>query len=102
PWPIPRSANPAGGLASTVRDQLRYARFHLGDGTAPDGSRILSATAMAAMQQPSVPAFGDSWIGVSWGIRESGGLRLVMHGGGTNGQASAFMLIPSERFAITV
>src|SRR5690348_5478267 len=32
-WAFPRSCNPTGGLMSSVRDQLRYARFHLGDGT---------------------------------------------------------------------
>ena len=30
PWPLPRSNNAAGGVTSSVRDQLRYARFHLG------------------------------------------------------------------------
>src|SRR5215216_5115302 len=30
-WHFPRSINPAGGLISSARDQLRYARFHLGD-----------------------------------------------------------------------
>ncbi len=39
-WALPRAAYPAGGVVSTVRDQLRYARFHMGDGTAPDGSRL--------------------------------------------------------------
>ena len=30
PMLLPRSSAPAGGLFSTVRDQIRYARFHLG------------------------------------------------------------------------
>ena len=38
-WALPRSCNPTGALMSSARDQLRYARFHLGDGTAPNGSR---------------------------------------------------------------
>src|SRR5262249_30632002 len=42
PWAWPRPANAHGGLVSSVRDQLRYARFWLGDGTAPDGTRLLS------------------------------------------------------------
>jgi CubicO group peptidase (beta-lactamase class C family) len=32
PWVVPRNAAPAGGLASSAKDQLRYARFYLGDG----------------------------------------------------------------------
>jgi CubicO group peptidase (beta-lactamase class C family) len=35
PWWGTRAANPAGGLLSTARDLLRFACFHLGDGTAP-------------------------------------------------------------------
>ena len=35
--------NPAGGEISSVADQLRYARFHLGNGTV-DGAQILSAS----------------------------------------------------------
>jgi CubicO group peptidase (beta-lactamase class C family) len=38
PLNLPRNIDPAGCLWSTTRDQLRYARFHLGDGTAPDGA----------------------------------------------------------------
>src|SRR5205807_8493923 len=30
-WGLPRSLTPAGGIASSIRDQLAYARFHLGD-----------------------------------------------------------------------
>src|SRR5439155_3838655 len=34
PWYIPRNAHSIGGIISSARDMLRYARFHLGDGTA--------------------------------------------------------------------
>src|SRR6478752_3146805 len=32
----------AGGVGLCISDLLEYARFHLGDGTAPDGHRLLS------------------------------------------------------------
>ena len=35
PWELDRPLNPAGALASTVSDRLRYGCFHLGEGTAP-------------------------------------------------------------------
>src|SRR5829696_6562351 len=47
PLNLPRNIDPAGGLWSTTRDQLRYARFHLGDGTAPDGAPPGTACARA-------------------------------------------------------
>ena len=38
PWALPRSGNPAGGISSNAADQIAWARFHLGDGRAPDGT----------------------------------------------------------------
>ena len=102
PWSLPRCAHPAGGVTSTVRDQLRYARFHLGDGTGPDGTRVLTPASMKEMQSRHVAAeSGDEW-GITWGLRRVGGARMVRHGGATNGQLSAFAMIPERGFAVTV
>src|SRR5262249_20274256 len=38
-WRLARTVHPAGGLISSAPDQLRYARFHPGDGAAADGTR---------------------------------------------------------------
>jgi CubicO group peptidase (beta-lactamase class C family) len=102
PWAVPRAAAPAGGIVSTVRDQLRYARFHLGAGTAPDGTRLLTPESMALMQTSQVAANNDQQMGITWFLRDVEGTRIVAHGGATNGQESAFLLIPSRRFAMTV
>ena len=102
PWALARSAHPAGGLTSTVRDQLRYARFHLGDGTAPDGARLLTPGSLALMQTPRVPAANDEFLGITWFLRDLAGTRIVRHGGATNGQTSAFVIVPAHRFALTV
>jgi len=102
PWNLPRTANPAGGLTSSAGDQLRYARFHMGDGTATGGERILSPESMALMQTPVMSAGDDTSIGLAWFIREVGGVRIVQHGGTTNGQISAFMFAPERGFALTI
>lgn len=102
PWALSRASNAIGGLCSSARDQLRYARFHLGDGTTATGQRILSADSMAIMQSVQYPANFGMLMGLSWRIKEYGATRAVMHGGATNGQMSAFLMIPSEDFAITV
>lgn len=103
PWGISRSEHPSGGIASDVLDQLRYARFHLGDGTTTEGERLLSAETMADMQSVHTAAIGvaDS-IGLPWLLANVGGLRTVSHGGGMNGQMSAFTLAPERRFAISI
>jgi CubicO group peptidase (beta-lactamase class C family) len=102
PWALARTANPAGGIISTVRDQLRYARFHMGDGTAADGARLLTPESIALMQAPFAPAANGEFSGIAWFIYDAGGVRLVRHGGATNGQLSAFVMAPAQRFAITV
>ncbi|MGH7921803.1 MAG: serine hydrolase domain-containing protein, partial [Candidatus Dormibacteraceae bacterium] len=100
-WNLARSATPAGGITSTVPDQLRYARFHLGHG----GEGVLSTDARRALQRPTVDFhrsdLGDA-VGTSWLLKEWGGAQLVGHGGSTNGQRSAFQMVPARDFAVTV
>jgi CubicO group peptidase (beta-lactamase class C family) len=102
PWPIPRTANPAGGLASSAGDQLKYARFHMGDGKAEDGTQVLSAESVKLMQTPTVDAWEGAKMGLSWFIREVDGVKIVAHGGSTNGQQSSFLFAPERNFALTI
>jgi CubicO group peptidase (beta-lactamase class C family) len=100
-WALPRGGNPAGGMSATAADQLGWARFHLGDGTAPDGTRLLRPETLALMRQPTADmrgsALGDE-VGISWLLRDVGGVRLVGHGGTTIGQHSEFVLVPERAF----
>ncbi|MCW2570570.1 MAG: beta-lactamase [Frankiales bacterium] len=101
-WPMTRGMGPAGGATSTVRDQLRYARFHL-DGTAA-GAAPLGDDLRLQMQQPRTPLPAAlSGIGISWLLRDHTGLRMVTHGGNcSNLFVSAFAMAPDESFAVTV
>jgi CubicO group peptidase (beta-lactamase class C family) len=106
-WPQARSNNPTGGLISSARDQLRYARFHLGDGRAEDGTRLLSPQSLAAMR--SNPGPGGTLVveldgmGATWMLRPSAeGEPIVQHGGSGPGQNSGFIMVPSRGFALTV
>lgn len=101
-YPTTRGIGPAGGAASTVRDQLRYAQFHL-DGAAA-GSAPLGDALRLDMQRPRVTLPSAlSGIGVSWLLRDRDGLRMVTHGGNcSNLHVSAFALAPDEGFAVTV
>jgi CubicO group peptidase (beta-lactamase class C family) len=103
PWGLARAANPVGGISATVPDLLRYARFHLGDGTTPDGVRLLRADSLAAMREPNAPAGGpyDS-VGLSWLLRDVGGTRVIGHTGGTHGQTASLSLVPERGFAIAI
>jgi CubicO group peptidase (beta-lactamase class C family) len=106
PWALPRLVNPAGGLVASLRDELRYARFHLGDGTV-NGTRVLSAESLKRMRTPlgpggTVPQLVVDNVGVTWQLRSRGGVTVVAHPGGTNGQQSNLCLVPARGFAVTV
>jgi len=103
PWALPRNGNPAGGISANAADQIAWAKFHLGDGTAPDGTRVLSEKLLGQMQEPTADmrgsALGD-YVGISWLLRDVDGVRLVGHGGTTNGQHSSFLMVPERDFAV--
>lgn len=99
PWGMSRSGNPAGAIVSTAADQLKWARFHLGQG----GTKVLSKAARRRMQQPLAKAGSMAEeVGVTWLLDRIGNSKIVKHGGTINGQLSAFALVPSMNFGITV
>lgn len=103
PWQLAVSVDPAGGLVSDVHDQLAYARFHMGDGTAQDGARLLDQATLDQMKRPvhEAGSMCDE-VGISWLLRRVGEVQIVQHGGATNGQMAAFTTIPERQFAFTV
>lgn len=102
PWPIMRAGNPAGGVTSDAIDQVRYMQFHLGDGAAAQGKRLLQTEALQQMQAPQFPMGDGSHVGLTWSVEEIGGVKIVGHGGTTNGQESDFWLAPDQGLGITV
>ena len=102
-WRRSRGDNPGGGVASSVADQLRWARFHLGDGRAQGGERVLPAELLGGMQQPTVTlrasTLGDA-IGIGWFLREVDGVGTVGHGGSANGQFAELLTVPERGFAV--
>ncbi len=103
PWPLPRAINPAGGVICNIHDLLRYAAFHLGDGTVPDGAeRLLDLETLATMQTEQVPISGDFRAGLSWGLIKFGGEEALFHTGGTVGQAAILALVPAHNLAVGV
>lgn len=103
-----RSVDAAGALISSARDQLRWARFHLGHGTVPGGTtRLLSQQSLQAMRAnpgPGGTLFVElDGVGVTWMLRPSAeGVRIVQHGGDWPGQHSGFLMVPQRGFAITL
>ena len=102
-WRRSRGDNPGGGIASSVADQLRWARFHLGDGRAESGACILPAEVLQRMQEPTTALRGSSLgdaIGIGWFLRDVGGVRTVGHGGSANGQFAELLTVPERDFSV--
>lgn len=104
---LPRGCDPFGGIWSSARDMLAYLQFHLGDGRAGGGRRIMSKEALRAMQVPTGPGgtlFVElTGVGVSWMIRPTAeGVPVVQHGGDLSGYHSGFIMVPERRFGMTL
>jgi CubicO group peptidase (beta-lactamase class C family) len=98
PFGFPRATNPIGGLATTTRDLIAWARFQV-DGR----DSILSPELARRMQEATVEApgwgAGDA-VGISWLLSDVAGLKVVGHGGATLGQLSLFKIVPERGFAL--
>lgn len=105
PWSDPRGYLPAGArLASSLNDQLTWARFQLGDGRTPDGTRLLAEPSLRAMHEPSTPheLMPGVRIGLGWLLRTIDGIRLIEHHGDVSGQHSSITIIPERDCVIVV
>jgi CubicO group peptidase (beta-lactamase class C family) len=101
PWSFHRSETPAGGrIASSVSDQIAWARFHLGHTTAAGGDRVLSEATLQQMKEPTSESAPS--VGIIWGLRELEGTKLVEHGGSQPGQYSMLSMAPEQDFALSV
>lgn len=85
-----------------MHDLLRYARFHLSDGTTDDGTQLLKPESVSQMQSIQVTIRGHEAIGLGWMIDEIDGTRQLWHDGGTRGQISSLTLTPEHNFAIAI
>jgi CubicO group peptidase (beta-lactamase class C family) len=102
PWAIGRAGNCVGGVVSTVRDLLTYARFHMGNGTNAQGEPVIKRESLEAMRVEQVDAGGRGKMGLTWFIRQANGLKIYGHGGATHGQQAMFYFIPHEDFAVAL
>ncbi|HET7014620.1 MAG TPA: serine hydrolase domain-containing protein [Streptosporangiaceae bacterium] len=100
-WGLPRACGPAGTMIASAADVVTFARMHLADGLADDGTRVLSAPAAISMRQPLVKIPGISAdvteVGLSWRLSDWDGRRIYGHGGATLGQNAYLNIDPQAR-----
>jgi CubicO group peptidase (beta-lactamase class C family) len=93
----------AGGVGLCITDLLAYAKFHLGDGTAAGGGRVLTRASLEQMRSVQLHKQGtDDDIGLGWHLRTVGRLRVAAHGGTLAGHILLLEIVPERNFAIGI
>jgi len=105
-WGLFRSTGPAGLIHMTAQELLVFARMHLQGGVAPDGTRVLSAAQVEAMQQPQVElpdrwTLGSHW-GLGWFLMDWSGRRVYGHDGSTFGQNGFLRVLPDAELSVAL
>lgn len=99
----PSTSVTAGGVGLCLTDLLTYARFHLGDGTAANGDRVLTKATLDLMKTPQLrKQANDDDIGLPWHLRRVGGVLTAAHGGTLGGHILLLELVPERNFAIGI
>lgn len=93
----------AGGVGLCMTDLLAYARFHMGDGTAADGQRVLMRESLEQLRTPQArKQANDDDIGIGWHLRSVGPIRTASHGGTLGGHILLLEIVPERNFAIAI
>lgn len=104
---IPRAFAPAAQVLVSAGDLVRLARMHLDGGAAPDGTRIVAAEAVAAMQRrESTPVdrwsvSADHW-GLGWSLYDQPGFRGFGHDGSAVSQHAMLRVFPEQGVAVAL
>jgi CubicO group peptidase (beta-lactamase class C family) len=100
---VPSTSVTAGGVGLCLTDLLAYATFHMGDGTASGGGRVLERATLERMRTPQLRKQGtDDDIGIAWHLRTVGSIRTASHGGTLAGHILLLELVPERNFAIAI
>lgn len=101
-YSLPRNVNAAGGIVTSTRELLRFARMHIHDGEI-DGTQLISPLSARAMRSPHMDAGpGRGWYGIGWAINDYDEFRIVGHGGATGGFRAQLTVVPERSFALAI
>jgi CubicO group peptidase (beta-lactamase class C family) len=93
----------AGGVGLCMTDMMAYAKFHMGDGTAANGERVLTKQSLELLRTPQMrKQSNDDDMGVGWHLRNVGGVRTASHGGTLGGHILLLEIAPERGFAISI
>ena len=100
---VASSSVTAGGVGLCITDLLTYARFHMGDGTAQSGERVLKRESLELMRTPQIRKQStDDDMGIGWHLRRMGDIHTASHGGTLSGHILLLEIVPERNFAIGI
>ena len=95
---------PDGSLISTARDLAAYARFQMGDGSTPNGRRLVSSDLLQEMHTPQVDTAGlppeMASYAMGWFVGADDARTVVWHGGTTYRYQADVAMLPEEDRAV--
>ncbi|WP_280448974.1 serine hydrolase domain-containing protein [Nocardia brasiliensis] len=107
-WDImPRAVAPMARVITSAGDMVRFAGLHLNGGRAADGTVLLSAKAVAAMQRQVVDVpdkwsvSADGW-GLGWTLYDWDGIKGYGHDGAAIGQYAYLRVVPEAGVAVAL
>lgn len=99
---------PSGAIVSTASDMAKYALFYIRGGIA-GGQRLISEETLGQIHSPQVigtpyfwnfEEFQSTEYGLGWFTDIYRGVKMVGHGGNTNGFSAQMTLLPGQNAAI--
>jgi CubicO group peptidase (beta-lactamase class C family) len=101
-WQLPRASQGDGSLVSSARDQMRYARFYMGQ----LGDDPINAASRLEMLVPHQTMMPETHVGLCWWIHDhlqsdGSAIHTVRHGGTVDGFLSEFWYLSEKNFAFT-
>ena len=87
----------------SVENLIRFAEFHLGDGTGPDGERLLTRGSLEAMRTARITKNSTTdEMGLGWHLRTLEGVLTAQHGGTYAGHRLHVQLVPARDLAFAI
>lgn len=96
------SIAPAGAVWSTLDDMIAYAQSELGEGLAPNGTRVVSVESYRERVKPRIAVGDGSSYALGIDVDAYRGQRLLGHSGGSFGFGTRFRVLPDAKAAFVI
>lgn len=93
---------PAGAVNASALDMARFVMTELGQGVAPDGTRVVSAQNLAETWFPQVKVTKTLSYGMGWFIEDYKGVRMIWHDGDVLGFKGLIGFMPEANVGFVI